>query len=59
METTMKIVIKTKYNEDLCDIDIDETGVITTSDCTIEDIDMNDDMVMTRNVNYLEVRLIN
>tara|TARA_Y100000310_G_scaffold248258_1_gene254064 strand:- start:2456 stop:2623 length:168 start_codon:yes stop_codon:yes gene_type:complete len=55
----MKIVIKTKYNDDLCDIDIDETGVITSSDCTIEDIDMNDDMVMTRNVNYLEVRLIN
>ena len=51
----MKIVIKTKDNKDLCDIDIDEYGCLFLSDCTMEDIDADDHPFR---VNYLEVKLV-
>lgn len=51
----MKIVVKNQNNEDVCDIEIEETGTIIVSDCTIEDIKTNGSM---DEVYFLEVKLI-
>ena len=51
----MKIVVKTQNNEDVCDIEIENNGIISLRDCTLEDIETNDDM---NEVYFLEVKLI-
>ena len=51
----MKIVVKTQNNEDVCDIEIENNGIISLTDCTLEDIETNDDM---NEVYFLEVKLI-
>ena len=52
----MKIVVKNKNNKEICDINIDPIGVISLTNCTMEDIETDSTM---SNVKYLEVKLVN
>ena len=52
----MKIVVKSKDDKDVCDINIDPIGVISLTNCTMEDIETDSTM---SNVKYLEVKLVN